>query len=155
MDTPDFAEARRLMQLEYETGHQSTANFDDQRARIKGWAITVAGALLALAVNAGNWWLGVIATAAVILFAYIDALVMAGQQNVLGRLNELERYMEAARRGNIEEADAYVFGFNVVYRHKPSSRQVLRLMVIRTPAVLFFSGLALTTGVASVLLLAE
>jgi hypothetical protein len=64
------------MQLEYETAIESIAKFDEQRGWIKGWTITVAGALLALAVNSHTWSLGVIASAAVVFFAYIDIAYM-------------------------------------------------------------------------------
>jgi hypothetical protein len=57
-------------------------------------------------VNSHNVWLGVIAAASVIFFAYIDVVYMATQQRVIDRSDQLEAYLEAARRGNTALADS-------------------------------------------------
>ena len=101
VDQADLEEARRLMQLEYETAQGSIANFDGHRFRIKEWAVTVAGALLALAVDSHSWSLGVIATTAVLFFAYIEIIYMEIQHRVINRSNHLEKCKEAARRGDV------------------------------------------------------
>jgi hypothetical protein len=101
VDQADLEEARRLMQLEYETAQGSIASFDGHRFRIKEWAVTVAGALLALAVDSHSWSLGVIATTTVLFFAYIEIISMEIQHRVINQSNHLEKCMEAARRGDV------------------------------------------------------
>jgi hypothetical protein len=152
VDQADLEEARRLMQLEYETAIESIAKFDDQRGWIKGWTITLAGALLALAVNSHTWSLGVIAAAAVVFFAYIDIAYMVVEQKLIDRSHELENYLEAARRRHFAVADSYIFGIGAAHGRKYSWRKVLGALLHRPQIVVFYAGLAIGAGVATVLL---
>jgi hypothetical protein len=152
VDQADLEEARRLMQLEYETAIESIANFDDQRARIKGWTIAGAGALLALAVNSHNWSPGMIAAAAVLFFAYIDIAYMAAQQKIIDRSHELEAYTEAGRRGDFAKVNEYIFGIGEAHDRKYSLQEVLGILGGRPQIVVFYVGLALGTGVVTLLL---
>lgn len=77
----EVEESRLLMQLEYETLRESIKRFDDQRFKIKGWAITLAGALLAVAVNSEKR-LGFVGAGTVLFFAYLDIVYMTIQQYV-------------------------------------------------------------------------
>jgi hypothetical protein len=140
------------MQLEYETAIASIANSEDQRGRIKGWTIGVAGALLALAVNSGNWSPGLIAAAAVLFFAYIDIVYMAVEQKIIVRSHELEAYMESARRGDFAEVNKYIFGIGEAHGRKYSLREVLNILGGRPQIVVFYVGLAFGTGVVTALL---
>lgn len=152
MDHPDLEETRHLMQLEYGIAVESIANFDDQRGRIKSWTITVAGGLLALAVNAHSWWLGAIATVSIVFFASIDIRYMTVQKKIILRSHELEDYIEAARRGNFTEVNSYIFGIGEAHGRKLSSHQVLNLLRERPQVVGFYVGLVIGTGLATVLL---
>jgi hypothetical protein len=152
MNPDDLAEARRLLQLEYETAIGSIATFDDQRGRIKWWTIAVAGAVLALAVNSHNWLPGIIAAAAVIFFAYMDIVYMAVQQKIIDRSHELENYMEAARRGEFAKVNKYIFGIGAAHHRKYSWRQVRDILFGRPQIVVFYVGLAFGTGVVTALL---
>lgn len=147
----EIEEARRLMELEYETARTSIGNFDDQRFRIKGWAITVAGALLALAVSSDHR-LGVVASGAALFFAYLDVMYMSIQQRVIDRSNDLERYLEAARRGNLTFVDSYVFGIGDVFFLKGQWRRLPKMLRDRPQVVAFYMGLALATAGATTLL---
>jgi uncharacterized membrane protein len=140
MDPADLQEARRLMQLEYETAIKGIADFDDQRGRIKQWAITVAGALLALAVSADSWSLGVIATATIIFFAYMDIMYMAAQMKIIKRSHELESFMEKARRGDFAAADSYIFGVGEAHGREIPWRLVLAELRRRPQIVVFMSA---------------
>jgi hypothetical protein len=140
------------MQLEYETAISSIANSEDQRGRIKGWTIAVAGALLALAVNSGNWSTGLIAAAAVVFFAYIDIAYMAVEQKLIDRSHELEKYLEAARRRDFAEVNKYIFGIGEAHGRKYSRRQVRDELLKRPQIIVFYVGLAFGTVVVTVLL---
>jgi hypothetical protein len=152
MDQADSEEARRLMQLEYSTAQASIANVDGQRFRIKEWAVTVAGALLALAVNSHSWSLGVIATTAVLFFAYIDIMYMEIQQRVINRSNDLEKCMEAVRRGDLAAADSYTFGIGGVFFGRHPWRELPSRLRERPQMIVFYIGLTLSAGLVTLLL---
>ena len=107
---------------------------------------------VAVAVNSHSWSLGVIATAAVVFFAYIDIAYMAVQQKLIDRSHELEKYLEATRRRDFAAADSYIFGIGPAHRRKYSWRQDIGKLRRRPQIIVFYVGLAFGTGVATVLL---
>lgn len=145
-------EVRHLMELEYASARASIANFDEQRFRIKGWTITVTGALLAIAVNSDHR-LGWIAFAATFFFAYLDIVYMMIQQRVIDRSNDIESHMEAIRRGSTNTIDAYVFGLGRVFFVKGQWRHLPKMVSSRPQIVAFYVGLAIATASATLLLM--
>jgi hypothetical protein len=100
----------------------------------------------------GSWWLGVIATVSVVFFASLDVRYMTVQKKLIDRSGELEGYIEAARSRNFRELNSYVFGIGEAHGRQFSARQVLELLGDRPQIVGFYAGLAIGTGVATVLL---
>ena len=105
------ANTQRLLELEYERLQASIDKFDDQRFHVKGWAITVAGALLALGFNAREPLVILAGGFVSLFFAYMEIPYMTMQERVINRSNELEELLDATQCGPLEDLQPpYVFG---------------------------------------------
>ena len=139
--------------MEYDRLQASIDKYDDQRAKIKGWAITVAGALFAFGVNLGQPALVAAGALLVLFFGYLEAMTMGIQVAVIDRSNEVERLLELARReGFGAEHDAYVFGIGKVFVVPFIVRGIPRLIRHRLHITSFYAGLTIAMVAGTVLL---
>lgn len=153
MPPENWAETRRLMELEYEQSRDSIVNFDDKRYRIRGYAVTVAAALLALAGASHDSRLAIIAAGTTVFFAYSDIIYMGIQQRIIDRSVLLEAYIEAARREESPNgAGLYVFGIAGVYFDKYAWHRLPGMLRNRPQLVTFYLALLFATILAAVLL---
>jgi hypothetical protein len=106
----------RLLEIEFEKLQSAIDKFDEQRFKIKGWSITVAGALLALGVNGGNTWLIVAGAVAALFFFYMETIYMQIQVRIIKRNNVIESLLELAREKRLDEVqDGYRFGMSEAF----------------------------------------
>jgi non-ribosomal peptide synthetase component E (peptide arylation enzyme) len=142
----DENETFRLLELEYARLQESIDKFDDNRFKIKGWSITIAGALVALGVNTNEEvQLFIVAALLVLFFAFMESLYMSMQAQVIDRSNEIEELLELARREGIVAAhDSYIFGIGKVFKRRHTFRRLRQ----RPHLVMFYSGMiaVLTCG---------
>ncbi|GIJ46581.1 hypothetical protein Val02_34670 [Virgisporangium aliadipatigenens] len=131
-----------LLRLEYERLQSSNDKYDDQRFKIKGWAITVAGALFALGANTKAPALPLAGAFLVLLFAYLEVMFMRLQTVIVARSNEVESLLESLRRnGPGPEHDAYVFGIGKVFMIPFSVRMIPKLVRNRQHISVFYAWL--------------
>jgi hypothetical protein len=103
----------KLLEVEYDKLQAAIDKCDDQRFKIKGWSITVAGALFVLGVNANNSWLVVAGAVAAVLFGYLEIVFVQIQLRIISRSNEIESRLDSARRGVWSKVDeGYSFGIS-------------------------------------------
>lgn len=102
---------------------------------IKGWAITVSGAIYGFAINGLNWQLAAVGLAPALIFCFLDAYYLWQER--------LFRYLyNAVRRGQVSDAysmDTEPYRQHERYRGALWSRTILPLY-----AVILFGGIAAT-----------
>lgn len=109
-------ETLRLLEVEYQRLQAGIDKFDEQRFKVKGWSITVAGALVALGINSKQVTLLAVAAPIIFFFAFMELIYLNLQVSVTRRSNEIEELIELARREGVGAAhDSYVFGIGKVF----------------------------------------
>jgi hypothetical protein len=139
--------------MEYDRLQASIDKYDDQRFKIKGWAITAAGALFAFGVNMTQPALVAVGALLVLFFGYLEVMTMGVQAAVIARSNEVEGLLESARRDGVgPEHDAYVFGIGKVFVVPFLVRSVPRLIRHRKHITSFYAGLTVAMVAGAILL---
>jgi len=143
--TANESETSRLLEVEYLRLQASIDKFDEQRFKIKGWSITVAGALAALAINTKQVSLFFVAAPVVLFFAFMELIYTNVQRSVIYRSNEVERLIDIARREGVGAAhDSYTFGMGKMFKeNKFRWREVPGLLRRRPHLTLFYLGMML------------
>lgn len=137
-------ETSRLLELEYERLQASIDKFDELRFKIKGWSITAAGVLAALAINTRQISLLLVAALLTFFFAFMEAIYMDLQVCAIGRSNEVEGLLELARREGIGLAhESYVFGIGKVFEGVFQWRTIPTLLRHRQHITIFYFGIVL------------
>lgn len=135
----------RLLELEFKTLQAAIDKFDDQRFKIKGWSITVAGALAALGINSANPTLIFAAAGSVLFFGFLELVFMRIQSDVFERSNLIEQLLEVARRGQPSAAlEGYCFGVSQAFVNTFSWRGIPDVLKYRLQITVFHLGLFLS-----------
>jgi hypothetical protein len=147
------ARQTRLMEIEAQSLHQALDKFDNSRFTIKNWAVTSAGALLALSVNARNSGIAIVAFVVIVLFAYLELLYMYIQAGVLDRINRVEQLLDSTLRSTAPQADSgYRFGTSQAFEGKFKVKGLLAVLRGRPHIYVLYLGLMAATA-ADVLVL--
>jgi hypothetical protein len=118
-------ETRRLLELEYQQVRAKIDRLDQARFTLKGWAITLTGALVALGVQAGNRWVVLLSLLVAVPMALVEADYLARQGSLTERSDHIEDVMESIRRdGYGPKARAYIFGMRAVSLRGASMRRL-------------------------------
>jgi hypothetical protein len=118
-----LAETRRLLEFEYHHVRTRLDQLENLRFRVKEWAISISGILIALGINAGQQSVVLLCIPVALVLAMVEADYLARLQALDARSNELEGTIEAIRRDPSSiEAEAYVFGMRAV----PPARQTVK-----------------------------
>ena len=126
---PDRARIERLLEMEFENLQKINDKYDGSRFMVKNWAVTTAGAIVALSVTARSPGLAVIGVAAVGAFAYLEILYIYLQDHVVARCNRVEDLLDAAARGDVPtRADDYRFGISHAFKGKYELRGVVNAL---------------------------
>ena len=142
----------RLLEIEFDYLQRWIDKYEGARFLIKGWAVTASGALLALSVTANRASLAFIGLGAVVVFAYIEVLLVYLQDHVIARSNMVERLLDSSARGqtpvNVEE---YRFGISAAFKGRYQLRGLVRALSGRPH--IYVLHLALAGGLLAVALL--
>jgi hypothetical protein len=109
---PDEMEyTKRLLEIEYAQVRSRLDAVEDIRFKLKGWAVTLSSAFLALGFNKGQRWAMLLSLLVASILFLVEADYLARHDALLRRSDELEEVMERVRRdGQCEQVDSYVFG---------------------------------------------
>ncbi len=102
MDRDAQREMLRLVELEYERTSKFIEGTVGTVGTVRGWAVTVWLAALGVAFNQRLWELGLLGTAAILVFALVDGYYSTLYQQAMYRARDLEditgkHYAELAR----------------------------------------------------------
>jgi hypothetical protein len=142
-EAPDYV--TKLLEIEYAQVRSRIDAIDDIRFKVKGWAITLSSALLALGFNRGQAWIMGLSVLVAVAMCLIEADYLVRQDALLSRSDRLEEVMEHLRRHG--EADAYVFGLRAVSQQGASWRRFPRMFGGRSRAGLTYALIAAASTV--------
>jgi uncharacterized membrane protein len=149
----DDLSAGALLRLEYGRLQAIIDKFDDQRFKIRGWTVTVAGAFFAFGVNAAMPVIVCFGGIFVLVFFYVELIFMDIQVKVTKRSQALEAWMERARRGGVGPLDeVYVFGVGPTFSGAFVWKDIPSLLRRRSNITVFYGGLAGLMVLSGVLL---
>jgi hypothetical protein len=153
--TSTVEDVRRLLELEYQRLQASIDKFDDRLFKIKGWAITVAGALFALGVQ-GNRPIIIAAGAVVVaFFGFLEVIYVDLLSLTIKRSDDVEALLESARRTGLGAGhEAYVFGLGKIFKGGFQFGRVKALLRKRHHLTAFYAGLVLLMALGAILLAA-
>ena len=107
---------KHLLEIEYGLSQESIDKFDDYRARLKGWMITGAAGVTAVAVSSRTsevFWADVLLT---VFFAVSEMYYIDIQEDVMRRNRELDSLIDSMSRGELgPEHEEYVFGLGKAF----------------------------------------
>ena len=108
-----------MLEIEFEHLQRINDKYDGSRFVVKNWAVTAAGALVALSVTVRNPGLALVGCAAVAIFGYLDILYIYIQDHVLTRCNRVEDLLDAVSRGDVPtREEVYRFGISQAFEGK-------------------------------------
>ena len=142
----------RLLEIDLDGLARVTEHFDKLRFIIKGWTVTLAGALAALGVNARNAAMPIIGLFVIFFLAYLEGLYMDMQVRVMSKSNEVARMLTLAAKSPAVLPDAsYRAGVRAALGNIPLSfRRLPQVMAGRPELYMFYLGLmtmmAITAG---------
>jgi hypothetical protein len=146
-------ETRRLLELEYLQVRGKIDRLDQARFTLKGWAITITGALMALGVQAGRASVVLLSLLVAVPMALVEADYLARQQSLTDRSDHIEGVMESMRRhGYGPEARAYVFGTRAVSLRGASLRRMPEMFGGRSRAGNLYAVIVVAVIVVALML---
>jgi hypothetical protein len=148
------ADLERLLELEYGYSQTAIDKFDEYRARLKGWMITSAAGIAAVAFSAHNsllFWAGalIVLGFGVAEMAYIDI-----QEDAITRNRELADLLDSLSRGQAgPEHETYHFGLGKVFGggRMLSPKKVLVWSGYRTFNPILYGGIFSLMVVAAII----
>jgi len=135
---------KHLLELEYEHSQRAIDKFDEYRARLKGWMITAAAGIAAVAFSAHNssiFWAGALM---IIFFGLSEMYYIDIQEDAIARNRELERLLDALLKSGVnQDHEAYQFGLGKVFGggRMLKLKNVLPWMLYRTFNPFLYGGL--------------
>jgi hypothetical protein len=131
----DTEYTKRLLELEYAQVRSRIDTIDDVRFKLKGWAVTLSSALLALGLNKGQRWVMLLSLLIAASLFLVEADYLLRRDALTKRSNELEEVMECVRRyGQREAVDAYVFGLRMTPTKGVTERRLPQMFGSQTRA---------------------
>lgn len=143
----------KLLEIDYAQVRARIDAIDDIRFKIKGWAITVSSALLALGFNKRQGWIMLLSLLVATANCLVEADYLLRQDALLARSDELEEVMENIRRyGRNAEVDAYIFGLREVSLRGASWRRLPRMFGGRSRAGITYVLIAIASVIGLILI---
>lgn len=140
-------EVLRWVEKDYDDARNAVDKFDGQLFTIRNWAVTSAGALLALGFSTSQWIVPVVGLVSVVLFAYLEMTYKCFHEDALFRGRQMERLIEQALMGG-DFAAGYRFGLSHAF-HTPSVGRILKMFLLRRHVTLLYAGLTLALAAAA------
>ena len=137
---------RKLLEIEYGQVRGRLATLDDIRFKLKGWAVTLSTAFLALGFSKGQRWVMLLSLLAAALLFLVEADYLLRQESLQRRSDKLEQVMECLRRDpRSDEVETYVFGLRAVSRQGVTGRRFPQMFGSRSRAGFAYLFIAITT----------
>jgi hypothetical protein len=138
----DQARAMDLLKLDYERVQAVIDKFDSQIFAIRNWAVTMTGALGALAVTVEEPLVLLVGLAPPLFFAFPELRYKSYSDEAIARGYYLEEQIHRlALEGKMPE-QGYQFGIRGQI-HRPRLRQMVRRLIIGRVTPVFYGGLLL------------
>jgi hypothetical protein len=138
----DQARAMDLLKLDYERVQAVIDKFDSQVFAIRNWAVTMTGALGALAVTVEEPLVLLVGLAPPLFFAFLELRYKSYSDEAIARGYYLEEQIHRlALEGKMPE-QGYQFGIRGQI-HRPRLRQMVRRLIIGRVTPVFYGGLLL------------
>lgn len=150
---PDQARNERVLEfikLDYEASHARVGHHDDQRFQVRSWAVTTAGAIVAVSLSLGRPQVILPALFTTLFFLLSELVILSFRVAYVGRCRDLEKLIREYLAGSHSILADYKFSPTAASRHL-SWRLVVRMLVIRWEILIFYLGLS-TVIVAALLL---
>lgn len=107
---------KHLLELEYEHSQRAIDKFDEYRARLKGWMITVAAGIASIGFTVHNaviFWAGGLM---IFFFGLSEIYYIDIQEDAIDRNRELENLIDQLlKSGPGPEHEAYKFGLGKIF----------------------------------------
>jgi uncharacterized membrane protein len=151
---PNKSRLEKLLEIEFDHLQKINDKYDGSRFLVKNWAVTTGGAILALSTTSKRFELAVIGSVVVLVFAYIEAIYMYIQDQVIARCNQIERLLDATARD--EMTGDYRFGVSQAFEGRLHFTGVVRALNGRPHIYALYVGLlAILAATALTLILAR
>ena len=141
----------QLLTLEYERLQASIDKFDDQRFKIRGWTVTVAGAFFAFGVNVQRPLLVAVGAVFVFCFFFLEVMFLEIQTAAIKRSNDVEDLIRRAFKDGLAENE-YKFGIGDTFKGTFQWKSMHKLLRHREHVTLFYVGLMLLMVAGGVLM---
>jgi hypothetical protein len=140
---------KHLLEIEYTQVRSRLDAIDDIRFKLKGWAVTLSSAFLALGFNKNQWWVMLLSLLVASLLFLVEADYLLRQESLLDRSNRLEEVMEGIRRnGQCDEVESYSFGLKAISLQGLSSTHFPHMFGSRSRAGFTYLFIAIATLVS-------
>jgi hypothetical protein len=138
------------VEKDYDDARNAVDKFDGQLFTIRNWAVTSAGALLALGFSTSQWVVPVVGLVSVVLFGYLEMTYKCFHEDALFRGRQMEGLIEQALAGGDFTA-GYRFGLSHAF-HAPTVKRILKMFLMRRHITLLYAGLAIALAAAAIVI---
>ena len=129
---------------EFEFHQSAISKLDDQRFRLRGWAIVVVGAILTVAFQSGSRATGALAVCAAILFALSEGLYMSLTDKAIRMADHLEELLHPDVEASV--LSQYKFAVSAAYAGATTIRDAVAAIFASGRLHLSVFYVALTVG---------
>jgi len=137
---------KKLLEIEYGQVRGKLTTVDDIRFKLKGWAVTLSTAFLALGFSKGQRWVMLLSLLSAALLFLVEADYLVRQESLQRRSASLEGVMECLRRNpQSNEVESYVFGLRAVSSLGVSGRRFPQMFGSRSRAGFAYLFIAIAT----------
>lgn len=141
-------EVLRWLEKDYDDARAAIDKFDGQLFTIRNWAVTSAGALLALGFSTDRAVVPLVGLLSMALFAYLETTYKCFHEDAMRRGHELENLINEARFGAREPA-GHRFGLSPAF-NAPTWARIRRVLKVRRHITFMYAGLAAALLAAAV-----
>jgi hypothetical protein len=142
---------KHLLEIDYAQVRSKLDAIDDIRFKLKGWAVTLSSAFLALGFNKNQRWVMLLSLLVASLLFLIEADYLLRRESLLRRSDRLEELMESIRRNEQDaEMESYSFGLRAISSRGVSGWRFPQMFGSRSRAGFTYVFIALATVISMV-----
>ena len=142
---------KHLLDIDYAQVRSRIDAIDDIRFKLKGWAVTLSSAFLALGFNKNQRWVMLLSLLVASLLFLIEADYLLRRESLLRRSDRLEELMESIRRNEQGgEIESYSFGLRAISSLGVSGLRFPQMFGSRSRAGFTYVFIALATVISMV-----
>jgi hypothetical protein len=147
----DLEYTKKLLEIEYTQIRDRIEAIEDTRFKLKGRAVTLSSALLALGLNKGQRWVMLLSLLVACSLFLVEADYLLRRDALTRRGNEVEEVMESVRRhGQCAAVESYVFGMRAASTQGVSGMRFPGMFGRQSRAGLVYVLIAVTTTISMV-----